>query len=387
MTDNIICTNRCALYCSNVSDIEIDNLKRQFCGVVVETQEELQSLSSDIILYLCGRIDLITTQLSHFKRYYIIEELSQGYTDINHLLPLGCVPLNIHNQGVFFPQAFDLSTDYFHQLAQAHHFQTLTESNKPGTALRKGIYLSEVITKENELYYHLLRCSSNLGGPTDNFRTIDNMIITRVTELCSPLFHQPAAFNHVLAQIYYNDEKKARIKAHSDKTKDMPAHALIAFVTFYDRPCSPSKSDRFDWSYRTTSVLTTLHFKLKPCVSDTQNLMKEFTVKLYPGSVFVIPLSTNRLYTHEIKPSVLPSEKIPVRLGYVVRCSNTQAKFVDGKCFIVDESGEHLLEPCAHEQEQALRDLYYLENTSAEVVHYPPTYFSMNNGDYLMPLK
>jgi hypothetical protein len=130
----------------------------------------------------------------------------------------------------------------------------------------------------------------------------------------------------VLVQIYENkkDERqkeiKARIKAHSDKTKDMPKNGLIAFCSFYDMPTKrqlkPSKTDRYDWCYKETSVLTSLHFKLKNTVID-ESFVKEFSVTLYPNSVFIIPLSTNRLYTHEIKPSVLNIDKIPMRMGYV----------------------------------------------------------------------
>jgi len=59
----------------------------------------------------------------------------------------------------------------------------------------------------------------------------------------------PAELNHVLAQVYHNTaastgaggveghvstkEKKARIKSHSDKTKDMPVNGVMAVCTFY----------------------------------------------------------------------------------------------------------------------------------------------------------
>lgn len=89
------------------------------------------------------------------------------------------------------------------------------------------------------------------------------------------------------------------IKAHSDKTKDMPRNALIAFTSFYSKPIATrqSNTDIFDVCYKGTSVLTRLHFRLKDLVKDDK-FVKEFTVTLYPNSVFVIPLSTNRLYTH-----------------------------------------------------------------------------------------
>jgi hypothetical protein len=62
-----------------------------------------------------------------------------------------------------------------------HQFQHLTESNKPGTAFRKGIYITNVTTTENDtLEFNLLRCSSNLDGSTDNFRDTDNHIIKEI---------------------------------------------------------------------------------------------------------------------------------------------------------------------------------------------------------------
>ena len=191
-----------------------------------------------------------------------------------------------------------------------------------------------------------------------------------------------APLNHVLAQIYHNTpsmtlpggtkqkQTKAKIKAHSDKTKDMPANGIMAFCTFYNEaeltarlqplPPDPEADDEQHWHrrYRSfdfgvassnchkkgdlarfgTSGMTKLHFVLKKGVRQLMavklnepfgehdgsadgggcdgsdgvyrllkhGLKDSFTVDLYPGSVFFMPLSTNRLYTHEIR-SVVPA--------------------------------------------------------------------------------
>ncbi len=203
--------------------------------------------------------------------------------------------------------------------------------------------------------------------------------------------------NHALVQIYENKKKtgdspkevKAKIKAHSDKTKDMPKEALIAFCTFYDDSnadlLKPSDTDRFDVCYKQTSALTRLHFKLKKTVEDDA-LEKEFSVTLYPDSAFLIPLSTNRLYTHEIRPSVLGVDQIPVRMGYVVRCSNLEAMHTEGQTYI-KENGQYIqLEEMTPELREQLRNSYYEENSTEHMIEYGKVHFSMNSGDYEKPI-
>lgn len=212
--------------------------------------------------------------------------------------------------------------------------------------------------------------------------------------------------NHVLAQIYENftltegnttKEKKARIKSHSDKTKDMPSNGLIAFCTFYSKDIGdktikkgkPEDADPYDHLYKHGSVLTRLRFKLKKCVvNDVDcplNLVQEFTVTLYPNSVFLIPLSTNRLYAHEIVPPNLPATNIPTRLGYVIRCSNSEGIFRDRKTYIQEgDDMKELLKPTKKDI-ASLKDMYFKENMSADVVDYGTIYFSLNDGDYKKP--
>jgi hypothetical protein len=105
----------------------------------------------------------------------------------------------------------------------------------------------------------------------------------------------------------------------------MPRNALMAFCTFYKNyqgndflpeeltKFKKSQDDIFDYVYKSTSVLTHLRFRLKNMVED-ETLTKHFDVILYPNSVFLMSLNTNRLYTHEIIPSTLPVDSIPTRL-------------------------------------------------------------------------
>ena len=276
-------------------------------------------------------------------------------------------------------------------------FQDLTESTKKSKALRTGIYLTDV-TREVEdgerevLNFRLLRCSSNLTGPTDNLRETDRMIMDAINAAAGEVFEQETSLNHVLAQIYENTkdddergrERKAKISAHSDKTKDMRADGLIAFCTFYDQEgfehLEPSGVDPHDWCFKKTSGLTRLHFKLKP-TAEGSGLVEEFAVTLYPNSLFIIPLSTNRLYTHAIRPSLLNVDRIPTRMGYVVRSSSAEARFMDGRTYLVEDGALIPLEPMTHDALTGLRRSYYEENRTADEIAYGEVRFSMNEGD------
>ncbi len=211
---------------------------------------------------------------------------------------------------------------------------------------------------------------------------------------------------------FTNLQKKAKIKAHSDKTKDMPRNGLIAFCTFYQSSGSsgnrnPSikqdsqNSKDFDFQDdKASAPLTRLRFKLKTNSIKTSGSSMEiinfnsnsknkspinFDVILYPNSVFVIPLSTNRFYTHEIIPSGLPVDKLPTRLGYVIRCSNTEVFYFNKDKKVYFNNDECLTDMTA-EEDSTLRDLYLKENTTSEIITYQPSYSSMNKGDYLKPI-
>jgi hypothetical protein len=403
------------IYLDAEKNKEIDYLINNFCGTVLTEINDYNIFSSEKIIYMCGNISKINKEIDH-KAIYVIKELSNNYDicESYEIISLGMVPINIHNVGIYFRNFFERlahpphimfedsdsnadSKDYFNLIKNEHEFQILTESNKPNNAFRKGIYLSKVENVNDELRYNLLRCSSNLSGATDNFRNTDNEIISQINNITQHFFEEKTELNHVLAQIYENsDQGKAKIKAHSDKTKDMPRNGLIAFCTFYEsyNKLNKSKNDLFDYCYKQTSALTRLHFKLKQMVEhsmrtrntlEDENLTKEFSITLYPNSVFIIPLSTNRLYTHEIRSSILPFDKIPTRMGYVVRCSKTKAIFKDNNTYI-DKNGQYIkLEEINEDNRKELRDLYYEENITDKMINYGDIYFSMNNGDYMKP--
>ena len=383
-------------------------LADQFFGSVIRDPIQLPSEQTTYTLYICGDLSEATLPPSPC---FIIRELSSGYEQ--HLgeskhkvqdISRGQVPHSIHNLGVYFPAFFE-PDDYFGKISSEHEFQQLTESNKPNHALRSGIYLSNVTQLEQSgdlgsdeepaLRFHLMRCSSNLTGPTDNFRATDRRIIEAVNQCAQTLFEHEVDLNHVLAQIYTNrresDQKqtKARIGAHSDKTKDMTPHGVMAFCSFYHQEelaqLSQSKSDPYDYVYKTTSGLTRLHFKLKRGVEE-EGHVPHFTVTLYPNSVLFIPLSTNRLYTHEIRPPMLNAELTPTRMGYVVRCSGTEAIFDNGQTFIIEDGKRIQLAAMQSQDAQSLRTSYFTENATDEHVEYGDVYFSMNAGDYMKPI-
>ncbi len=382
-------------------DSELTYLIENFCGKVVEKLPDANTLlGSNKKVYVCGDLSRVS-----FTAYpvFIIREYSSNYDNGDNgdvsVITLGQVPVVIHGAGVYFRNLFD-ADDYFTKIKSEHALQELTESVKETKALRKGIYLTE-ITKDDtsdkieRLHYHLLRCSSNLTGPTDNFRATDHKIIRCLNREIKYVFEKETRLNHVLAQIYENKkgdnqkEVKSKIKAHSDKTKDMPKEGLIAFCTFYDRldiaGLNPSVTDRYDVGYKQISALTKLHFKLKSTIND-DSLAKEFSVTLYPNSVFIIPLSTNRLYTHEIRPSALNIDKIPTRMGYVVRCSNIEAVHMNNATYIKEGNKLIPLEPMTPEMLENLRNSYYEENTTENRVEYGKIHFSMNLGDYEKPI-
>ena len=112
---------------------------------------------------------------------------------------------------------------------------------------------------------------------------------------------------------------------------------------------------------------------------------EQFSLTLYPDSVFFMPLSTNRLYTHEIRASTLDAAVLPTRLGYVVRCSSAEAVHTNGRTFL--KSGGDLVElgPPTPEGMNELRRLYAEENRTQSFIDYGEFPFSMNSGDYIAP--
>ncbi|MEZ4364098.1 MAG: hypothetical protein R3B48_28250 [Kofleriaceae bacterium] len=377
------------------------SLRQDFCGSVIEDLTQgLPDLSGKTV-YLCGDLSKASgLALDDAQRVFVIRELSRGGNDVRARwspVGLGRAPLRVHGVGVYYRRFFDPDGDYFARLSSEHTFQALTESTKPSKAHRTGLYLTPVERDAEGLHFRLLRCSTNLSGPTENFSTTDHAIVDALNQEASVIFQDQAPLNHVLAQIYHNTpasetqrQAKAKISAHADKTKDMPGNGLMAFCTFYDglEKLQPLTDDAFDYGDNGVSGLTRLEFHLKDAAADEAGgtLPQRFTVTLYPDSVFFMPLSTNRLYTHEIRSAALDAEQLPTRLGYVVRCSSAEAVHVEGQTYL--KRGRELvkLAPPTDEELQELRALYAQENKSAAPMDYGSGHdFSMNEGDYLAP--
>ena len=361
-------------------DIADNDLIGGFFGSVI-TPEDLAAGSSDLAqknVYLCGDISEISDdQLAAANRVFVIREVAHGYRedkgDSWTLVDLGRVPIRVHGVGVYYRRFFELGADHFGQIRAEHAFQSLTESTKPGTAHRSGIYLTPVTRNGDELHFRLLRCSTNFSGPTEGFRPTDTAIVEALNREAAAIFRNPAPLNHVLAQIYHNTlataerkQSKAKISAHADKTKDMPGNGIMAFCTFYDGldKLQPLAGDPFDYGVKNVSGLTKLHFRLKEPAEERDEvaLPSQFTVTLYPGSVFFMPLFTNRLYTHEVRTSMLDADVLPTRLGYVVRCSNAEAVHKDGHTFLKMAGDLVKLELPTPAGMDELRRLYAEEN-------------------------
>jgi hypothetical protein len=382
----------------------------QFCGTVVRSAAEWNALtfSGPRLAFMTGAADEVAALIGactdrdvHFR---VVRELVDGVlvtsSERAEWVSRGQIPLYaIGRQGVFFRECFQ-SADFFQRVTREHAFQELTESNKPSLALRTGIYLSQVTqVDERSLSFNLLRCSTNLRGPTENFAPTDREIINQTNALLPFFFAERTAVNHVLAQVYHNradaadgsgKETKAKISRHSDKTKDMAASGVLAFATFYDWGSLPNKrnspTDAFDVCHRGgTSVFTAIDWQLKDAASHP-NLVRQCRIKMYANSLLIVGLDTNRLFTHEIKPSTLHVADIPVRLGYVMRCSKTLAVHRDGRTFIVDEDGQQLeLASITPESAHTIKTLYRDENITEQRVQYPLILTSLNEGDFLPP--
>ncbi|MFD5329016.1 hypothetical protein [Streptomyces sp. NPDC127092] len=387
------------------STLRDDELRKDFFGSVV-APEDLDSGSLDLAgktVYLCGDIAAMSRlPLRAADRVFVIRELSHGCReDVDEpwtLVDLGRVPLRVHGVGVYYRRFFAPGDDHFGRIRAEHAFQSLTESTKPGAARRSGIYLTPVTRHGDDLHFRLLRCSTNLSGPTEGFRPTDTSIVEALNAEAASVFRNHAPLNHVLAQIYHNTratperkQSKARISAHADKTKDMPANGVMAFCTFYDGldQLRPLAEDPFDHGVNGVSALTGLRFRLKEPNGggDGSGLPPQFTVTLHPGSVLFMPLSTNRLYTHEIRPSALDASLLPTRLGYVVRCSSAEAVHRNGDTFLKAAGGGLVkLEPPTPDGMDELRRLYAEENRTSAFVDYGDAFlFSMNTGDYVAP--
>ncbi|MBK7538684.1 MAG: hypothetical protein IPI49_25615 [Myxococcales bacterium] len=376
---------------------------KDFCGSVIAAAElpaRLAELAGKTV-YLGGDVARLQgLELGAAKRVLVVRELARGHEEAGHRWPVveaARLPMLVRGLGVYYRRFFDASADTYQQICREHTFQTLTESTKPGTAHRTGIYLTPVQQAGDELHFRLLRCSTNLSGPTENFRANDRQLVDALNHEAAAVFEDQAPLNHVLAQRYHNTrsattqkQAKAKISAHADKTKDMPGNGIMAFCTFYDQldKLGPLPDDPFDRGHHGISGLTRLRFRRKEQAGEraAPGLPDEVTLTLYPDSVFFMPLSTNRLYTHELQSSMLDAERLPTRLGYVVRCSSAEAVHKEGHTFLKTSGGLVKLEPPTPEGMKDLRQLYAEENKTTDVIEYGDRFrFSMNQGDYTAP--
>lgn len=368
-----------------------------FAGAVItDLSAGLPELAGKVV-YLCGDLaKAAALDLSAAAQVLVIRDGPAGELAPWPVVGPGRVPIDVHGLGVFYRGFFDPDLDYVARIRGEHTFQSLTESTKPGTAHRTGIYLTPVREERDGLHFRLLRCSTNLSGPTDNFRSTDRHIVDALNQEAALVFSGAAPLNHVLAQIYHNTpadaekkQAKARISSHADKTKDMPDHGVMAFCTFYEHldRLGPMAGDPFDRGHRGISGLTRLRFRHKEQGTAERGAFPEqFTITLYPNSVFFMPLSTNRRYTHEIVPSELDAARLPTRLGYVVRCSQTEAVHAGGRTFLLRDGARVELEAPTPEGMMELRRLYAEENRTSAAIDYGDGFrFSMNAGDYQAP--
>lgn len=375
------------------------DLAQDFCGTVV-TPDELAAGALDLTgttVYLSGDASRVRDRdVAAADRVFVVDgsvAAGRGWPVVDR----GRVPVRVHGLGVYYRRFFDPAAGHFARVRAEHAFQALTESTKPGTAYRTGIYLTPVERAGDELHFRLLRCSTNLAGPTENFGPTDREVVGALNREAGAVLAGHGELNHVLAQVYHNTpagdghkQSKARISAHADKTKDMPANGVLAFCTFYDGldRLGPVAGDPWDLGHRGASGLTRLQFRLKGAGSPADGaLPAQFAVTLYPGSVLFVPLSTNRLYTHEVRPPALDAGLAPTRLGYVVRCSAAAAVHAGGRTFLAGRDGTRVgLGPPTPEGVAELRRLYAEENTSRGVVDYGAGFpFSLDGGDYLAP--
>lgn len=369
-----------------------------FAGVVVTDPSAGTPDLAGKAVYLCGDVSKVAAlDLSAASRVLVIREGSHGDLAPWPVVGLGRAPIGVHGLGVYYRCFFDPAVDYLARVRGEHTFQSLTESTKPATAHRTGIYLTSVRKEPDGLHFRLLRCSTNLAGPTDNFRATDRHIVDALNQESALVFAGAAPLDHVLAQIYHNTpaeaekkQAKARISSHADKTKDMPDDGVMAFCTFYEHleRLGPMAGDPFDRGFRGISGLTRLRFRRKEGEAGERGAAPEqFTITLYPNSVFFMPLSTNRRYTHEIVPSELDAARLPTRLGYVVRCSKTEAVHEDGRTFLLRDGARVELEAPTPEGMTELRRLYAEENRTTARIDYGDDFrFSMNAGDYRAPI-
>ena len=73
-------------------------------------------------------------------------------------------------------------------------------------------------------------------------------------------------------------------------------------------------------------------------------------------------------------------------MGYVIRCSKTDATFKNDQTYIKEENSDIPINEADDDGVKQLKDLYFKENMTDSVINYDKFYFSLNKGDYLKPI-
>lgn len=396
---NIIIINDKQLEITSYPKDEIEYVKRNFCGQAYLSPETFSRgiFSPDIPIYMTGDIrknySVIPDPVGLV--IYVVRELSYGYDSSFRLIDIGRVPINIFNIGVYFRNFFDQKKNYFDLISKEHEFQTLMESSKEINHVKKGVHITKVEElNPGELKFRIIRNTTNLIGPTENLRKVDNEIIDSLNNMGKIFFERQFELNHSYAQLIDNEhEQKAKREFQSDPTKDIPRNGVFAICTFYkDDPkfknLLKSRADPYFYNYNhnKTTAFAKIRFKLKPMVEEI-SFMQEFDVVLYPNSVMAFSLDTNRIYTYEIIPSSLPPEQVPTRISYLVRCAKTTAIYKENErqTYIKETNSYKKLEKSSGIQSREFKDMFYMETNYDNLIKYPRIPYSLNRGDYMKP--
>ncbi len=105
------------------------------------------------------------------RRVQVVRQLSHNAPEADGrprwpLVDVGRVPVRVHGVGVYYRRFFDPEADLARRIRGEHAFQSLTESTKPGTAHRTGIYLTPVRSEGDALHFraHRTHAYVNLGS-------------------------------------------------------------------------------------------------------------------------------------------------------------------------------------------------------------------------------
>jgi hypothetical protein len=372
---------------------KLETLLQEFCGrVYCDSYSEIGS-ENNAQVFFSGDFEAFQHVETKFEKtsMKIIRDLCVNYDGAaaENLVNLDEVPVQINQLAVCINNYFGAHPDMYDNILTAHRFQTLNDAS-----YRKGVLLSHIDKLDGKaLEFILMRCSTDFQGPTESFAEVDQVILDGTKNIGALFFRDGAQPNHILAQMYENiinssgKDKKAKISSHADKTKDMPTNGMIAFCTFYcNKLQSPTLEHRDgDYFHKGVSVLSKLRFRLKRSIQAQPDLLKTFEVTLYPNSLLMIPLSTNRLYTHEIVPSQLSANLTPTRIGYVVRTSKSRAVFQNNSTYIRQGNELDKMRKPTDADRQELKDLYLKENLTDDIVDYGHCLYSFNSRDYLEP--